>query len=477
MSRFMRSLLLGAAVTANAASANRALAQTTRDDRPTRMRGYLAAAATLGQLNGSVLVAENGRVLIDTAYGFANMELGVRNTPDTRFRVASITKQFTGMAIMMLAEEGRLAISDPISKWVDSLPAEWSGITIHQLLRHTSGISDYEEWFDGYTTQAYSDYMSQAHAPARIVRDAKLRPLDHEPGMKFRYSNSAYIMLGYIVERASGMTYDAFLRRRIYDPLDMMRSGMDRSAELVADRAQGYRFRPGTYPSAFFNGLRREDHQNAFYQLMEPPQGDAGLITTARDLYKWDQALYTERLVRKTALDSIFAPGIGRYGYGWFVGSGANGVTHEHSGGLPGFSSYIMRIPATRRTVIVLNNIERSGPISRDLAAILRGAPVATPRARRIVPNDPARDAARVGMYRNVAGDSVRVFVEDGGLNIHQPDRFRVELLSEGGADYFSPQLRGGVSFAEAGGRTTITVRDALGNTLIVAERSAPARP
>jgi CubicO group peptidase (beta-lactamase class C family) len=470
--------LLLSVVLCLATPAGHAFAQATSPDgRPARMREYLAAAAALGHLNGSVLVAENGRVLIDTAYGFANHELGVPNTPDTRFRVASITKQFTGMALMMLAEEGKLSLADPISKWVDSLPAAWSGLTVHQLLRHTSGISDYEEWFDGYTTQAYSDYMSQAHAPARIVRDAKSKPLDHQPGTAFRYSNSAYIVLGYIIERASGMPYDEFLRRRIHEPLGMTLSDQDRSELLITNRAQGYRFRPGAYPMAFFNGLRREDHHNAVYQLMEPPQADAALITTARDLYKWDQALYTERLVKRAALDSIFAPGIGNYGYGWFVATGVNGLTHEHSGGLPGYSAYIMRIPETRRTVIVLNNIEQSGPIHRDLAAILRGAPVATPRARRIVPNDTALDAGRVGMYRNAAGDSVRVFVENGSMGIHQPGRFRAGLLSEGGAEYFSPQLRGVVSFAESGRQTTVTVRDALGNVLIAAERSAPARP
>ena len=472
MVRFFAPLLFCVA----AAQPSTALAQAA-DERPARLREYLAAAATLGQVNGSVLVAEGGRVLIDTAYGFANLELGVRNTAQTRFRVASITKQFTGVALMMLAEEGKLSLGDPISKWMDSIPAAWNGLTIHQLLRHTSGISDYEEWFEGYTTQAYSDYMSQAHAPMRIVRDAKLKPLDHEPGTTFRYSNSAYIVLGYIVERASGMSYDAFLRQRIHEPLGMTQSDQDRSEILIADRAQGYRFRPGAYPTAFFNGLRREDYHNAVYQLMEPPQADAALITTARDLYKWDQALSTERLLRKASLDSIFTPGIGNYGYGWFVATGPNGLTHEHSGGLPGFSAYIMRIPATQRTVIVLNNIEQSGSIAQDLAAILRGAQVATPRARRIVPNDPALDATRAGMYRNAAGDSVRVFVENGIMGIHQPGQYRARMLSEGGADYFVPQLRGTVSFGGAGPRTTVTVRGALGNVLIMAERSATPGP
>ncbi len=397
------------------------------DQRPARMREYLAAAASLGHLNGSVLVAERGKVLIDTAYGFANMELGVRNTPNTRFRVASITKQFTGMAVMMLAEEGKLSIADSISMWVDSLPSSWRALTIHQLLRHTSGISDYEEWFDGYATQAYSDYMSQAHAPLRIMRDAMLKPLDHEPGTKFRYSNTAYIVLGTIVERGSGMPYDEFLRLRMLEPLGMTRSEQDRSERLIPDRAQGYRFRPGAYPVAFFNGLSRVDHYNAYYQLMEPPQADAGLITTARDLYKWDQALYGETPLKQASLDSIFSPGIGRYGYGWFIETGVNGRTHEHGGGLPGFSAYIMRMPETQRSVIVLNNIERSGPIERDLAAILRGAPVATPRARRIIANDTARG--------------------------------------------------GEVRFTEAAGRTTITVRDAVGVPLIIAERVSSGRP
>ncbi len=127
-----------------------------QDRRVPIMKQYLRAAATLGQLNGAVLVAEKGKLLIDTAYGFANMELGVRNTANTRFRVASVTKQFTAMAVVMLAEDGRLNLADPISKYLDSLPAQWNQITIHQMLRHTSGISDYEGWFDGYTTQAYS---------------------------------------------------------------------------------------------------------------------------------------------------------------------------------------------------------------------------------------------------------------------------------------------------------------------------------
>ncbi len=375
MKPFYRALLLALPMASAAVST-----ATAQDPRASRLRDYLTAAASQGWLNASVLVAEQGTILVDSAFGFANMELEVRNTPETRFRVASVTKQFTAMAVMMLAADGKLKIGDPISKYLDSLPASWNGITIHHLLRHTSGISDYEGWFGGYSTQAYSDYMSQEHAAERIMRDAKARPLDFEPGSKFHYSNSAYIALGFIIERASGMPYQDFLRTRIHEPLGMTLSSQDRSADLIPNRAQGYQLAEGVGPAEYADGLTRDEYRNAVYQLMEPPQADAGLITTARDLYKWDQALYTERLVPRAAIDSIFTPGIGDYGYGWFIRSGPDGVTYDHSGGLPGFSCYIRRIPGTHRTIIVLGNLGRMGRGSiNDIAAILRGEAVDSP--------------------------------------------------------------------------------------------------
>ena len=446
---------------------------TAQDPRADRLREYLTAAANLGHLNASVVIAEQGTVLADTAYGFANMELGVRNTPETRFRVASITKQFTAMAIAMLAEDGKLDIGDPISKYLDSLPPSWNGITIHHLLRHTSGISDYEEWFDGYTTQAYSDYMSQAHAPERIWRDAKARPLDHEPGTKFRYSNSAYIGLGFIVERASGMSYADFLRTRIHEPLGMTLSEQDRSEAIIANRAQGYQLRSGAFPRDYYNGLERGDYRNAVYQLMEPPQADAGLITTARDLYLWDQALYTEKLVRPPMLDSIFTPGIGDYGYGWFVRSGPDGITHDHSGGLPGFSAYIRRIPQTHRTIVVLGNFQRLGRTVGDVSAILRGDSVPLPRARKIIASDSAADARRAGMYRTVDGDSVHVFIDEASLVVDQPGGMRSVLFPESADDYFVVRINGTARFQESDDGMTLIIDDALGEEIVRAVRDA----
>ncbi|HWA16425.1 MAG TPA: serine hydrolase domain-containing protein [Gemmatimonadales bacterium] len=445
-----------------------------QDRRTPKLKAYLRAAAALGQLNGSVLVAENGKILVDSGYGFANMELGVRNTPLTRFRVASVTKQFSGMAAMMLAHDGKLALTDPITKYLDSIPAEWGTITVHDLLRHTSGISDYEEWFDGYNTQAYSDYMSQEHAAARIARDVRTRPLDFPPGSKFHYSNSAYILLGYVIERASGMAFEQFLQQRIMGPLGMTLSTQDRSEVQVANRAQGYRLRPGAMPWAYFKGLTKDDYLNGYYQLMEPPQADAGLITTTRDLYTWDQALYTERLVPKVLLDSIFTPGLGDYGYGWFIRRGPDGVTHEHSGGLPGFTCYIMRIPEHHRTIILLTNTDRLGRTVRDLASIMRGDSVAVPRSRQLLPNDSTVNAAFTGTYRMASGDSLQVIMDGSTLVGWWRDHWRVAFFREAGtaANYFAPNLGSTVRFRDGGEGKRVEITELVGNPLVRAVRA-----
>jgi CubicO group peptidase (beta-lactamase class C family) len=444
-----------------------------QDRRAAKLKRYLRAAAQLGQVNGSVLVAENGKILVDSGYGFANMELGVRNTPLTRFRVASVTKQFSAMAAVMLAHDGKLRLSDPISKYLDSLPADWDRITVHDLVRHTSGISDYEEWFDGYATQAYSDYMSQEHAAQRIARDARKKPLDFTPGSKFHYSNSAYILLGYVIERASGMKFDDFLQLRIMGPLGMTLSSQDRSEEQILNRAQGYRLRPGAAPRNLWKGLTRGDWLNAYYQLMEPPQADAGLITTTRDLYKWDQALYTEKLVPRMLLDSIFTPGLGDYGYGWFINKGPDGVTNEHSGGLPGFTCYIMRIPEHHRTIIFLTNTDRLGRTVRDLASIMRGDSVALPRRHNLLANDSTQNASLMGMYHLESGDSVQVAMDGTTLVGWWRDHWRAAFFPESSAttEFFAPGLGAMVRFRDSNQGKTIEVTELIGKPVLKAVR------
>lgn len=447
------------------------LAAQRRDPRIARMREYLRAAAELGHLSGSVLVADSGRILIDTAYGFANHDLGVRNTPDTRFRVASVTKQFTALAIMQLQEAGKLRVGDSIGRYLDSLPDEWRGITIHHLLRHVSGVSDYEEWFDGYITQAYSDYMAQAGAPARIVADARRKPLDFTPGSKFHYSNTGYILLGYIIERVSGEPYEQFLQHHILGPLGMTRSRQDWSDSIIDGRAEGYMLASGAYPIRYFRGLTRSDLVHAHYQLMAPPQADAGLLTTARDLYRWDQALYSERLVSRATLDSIFAPGLRGYGYGWFIQVEDGELIHSHTGGLPGFACIIMRFPARHGTIILLGNIQRMGRTARDLSQILHGRPYAVPRPRQLVPTDSTVHGRWVGQYRSAAGDSVQVQFEAGTMAVRWPEHFFGGMYPESERNFYLPGTQGTVRFIARGGTAEMVILDQEGREIFVGAR------
>lgn len=267
------------------------------------------------------------------------------------------------------------------------------------------------------------------------------------------------------------MSYEDFLRTRILEPLGMTHSRQDHSPEQLPGRAAGYQTRPGAYPVRYWNGMTRDNYVNAHYQLMLPPQGDAGLVTTARDLYLWDQALYTEKLVKKPMLDSIFTPGLGNYGYGWFITQGPDGVTYQHSGGLPGFTCYIMRIPESHRTIILLTNTDRLGSTVRDLAIIMRGQPVATPTARHLVAPDSARSAGFAGMYRAANGDSVEVSMNGTTLMAWWHDHLRTALFPESPRDYFSPLSGGVVSFSEKSGRMELVMLDGFGKEQIRAKR------
>jgi CubicO group peptidase (beta-lactamase class C family) len=269
------------------------------------------------------------------------------------------------------------------------------------------------------------------------------------------------------------MRYEDFLRTRIYEPLGMTHSSQDRSLELMPDRAVGYQGRHGSYPVAWWNGMTRANYVNAHYQLMLPPQGDAGLVTTARDLYRWDQALYTEKLVKRPMLDSIFTPGLGNYGYGWFINHGPDGVSYEHSGGLPGFTCYIMRIPATHRTIILLTNTDRLGPTVRDLARIMRGQPVATPTARHLIVPDSTRSAALVGIYRVAQGDSVVVERRGAVLIAGWGEHFRTALFPESARDYFAAGIGGTIRFQEQDGRMGLVVLDEFGKEMVRGEQRA----
>lgn len=329
-------------------------------DITSKVEKYLNVAVETGKFSGAILIARDGKVLMSKGYGLASRELNVPNTPQMKFRIGSLTKQFTAMAVMILQERGKLSVRDSVCKYVPDCPQGWAEITVHHLLTHTSGIQDLLSFPDFRQTMALPSPVAQT------VERFKNKPLDFKPGTKFKYSNSGYVLLGYIIERVSGQSYEAYLQENIFEPLKMSNSGNDHNDLIIKNRAAGYVKRDGAII-------------NAPYIDMSIPTGGGSLYSTVEDLFLWDQGLYTEKLVTKKSLAAMFTPyttadwGDGA-AYGWFIGKDKS--NHEYMGflgGINGFAAHIMRYPKEKALVVVLSNFSFAPvtDIESDLADIV----------------------------------------------------------------------------------------------------------
>ncbi len=311
---------------------------------------YLTRLMEKGVMNGSVLVAHNGMVF-DKGYGVADKEQHVPNIPQTRFRLGSVSKQFTAMAILMLQERGKLHVQDHICLYIPSCPSDWQPITIEQLLTHTSGIPDYTNLSDFAVT------WTQAVTVEQLIARFKDMPLEFAPGSTFRYSSSGYVLLGYIIERVSHMTYATFLQTYIFGPLAMHNTGYDTRFPSLPQHATGY-----------YAGYVKPDAYD-----MSVLYAAGALYSTVEDLYVWDQALAAHTLVSQSSLNAMFAlhvacPTTGPggcilhedrgYGYGWFIAQEPQGRLIYHVGRIDGFFAYNGFYPATNTDVVVLSNLE-----------------------------------------------------------------------------------------------------------------------
>jgi len=314
--------------------------------------------------SGVVLVARGGHVLFQKAYGMANREHDVRNKLDTKFRLGSVTKQFTAMAVMILVEREKLRLADPLCKYIENCPKAWAGVNVRHLLNHTSGIPAFTDFPDN------DHYERLPMTPLATIARFRDKPLEFVPGERFSYDDSGYLLLGYIVERASGERYEGFLRKNIYEPLGMLDSGYDHPWVILKDRASGYAKKDGQIV-------------NAMLMEMDQPLGGGSMYSTVGDLLRWDQALYTDKLVSRKSLEQMFTPYQGaypavrrweqglysrhRYGYGWFVTKWFSQNLIWHDGVINGFCSAILRYPEDRTLVIVLENMEPEGGRDPDL--------------------------------------------------------------------------------------------------------------
>jgi CubicO group peptidase (beta-lactamase class C family) len=299
----------------------------------------------------SVLVVRDGLPVFRHAYGLSNLETRTAATPATNYRLASMTKQFTAASILLLAEDGRLTLDDPVRKWLPSLPAAANGITLKHLLTHTSGLIDYEDLIPEGTTQQVHD------ADVLRLLEAENRTY-FAPGTQYRYSNSGYSLLALIVGRSSGKDFATFLRERIFKPLSMQNTvAFEQGISTVANRAYGY--------SLVNNSWKGTDQS-----LTSAVLGDGGIYSSIDDLAKWDAALYDNRLLRRESLRSAFAPATKtddpavQYGYGWRI----SGEALWHSGETMGFRNVIVRYPTHHLSVVVLTNRDEPEPYFLALA-------------------------------------------------------------------------------------------------------------
>lgn len=301
-----------------------------------------------GQFNGSALVANAGEVIYKKGFGSANREWGIANTPDTKFRLASVTKQFTAMVIVQLAAEGKLDLQAPISIYLPDYPQKAADqITIHHLLTHTSGIPNYTSF------PSYYENMAVAKSPEELVEMFADSTLSFTPGERFSYSNSGYTLLGIIAEKMTNKSLAKVVEMQILEPLGMKNTGFDDYKKVLEKRAMGY--------EKF--GL---SYKNSTFIDMSVAYAAGGLYSTVEDLHLWDQALYTDKLLPKKYRELIFQPHIpawgGAYGYGWSVSKHRKGNSDEkvetidHDGVINGFRSLILRIPSSQSSIILLAN-------------------------------------------------------------------------------------------------------------------------
>lgn len=314
-------------------------------DRTAEIDRLLTRYHELGQLNGSVLVAQGDTVVLARGYGLANMEWGVRNAPDTKFRLGSITKQFTSMLIMQLVAEGRLQTSTTLAEALPYYRKDSGGkVTLHHLLSHTSGIPSYTSHPDFRAKVSRNRYGTQEFVTTYCSGE-----LEFEPGSTYRYSNSGYFILGAVIEQVTGQPYELALKQRILDPVGMKDTGYDHWETVLPRRATGYE-RDGR---AF---------RTANYIDMSVPGAAGALYSTVEDLRRWDLALYGDTLLPAPLKAQMFTPVLERYAYGWGVrqapvGPGkASRTLIAHGGGIDGFTTLITRVIEDRTLIVTLNN-------------------------------------------------------------------------------------------------------------------------
>jgi CubicO group peptidase (beta-lactamase class C family) len=423
----IRTVILALALLVVAGCGQIGLGATPQPTMQQEMEAFVQVHLANGNFAGAVLVARGDEVLFQGGYGKADLELDVPNTPETVFRLGSLTKQFTAAAILQLQDQGRLSVNDTLDRYLPNAPHAGE-VTLAQLLSHSSGIPDPPGLAEGKG----GSNLRQAHTPDEIISLVAGQPLEFTPGSQYHYCNVCYLMLGRIIEIVSGQSYADYLAEHIFQPAGMTATGVDDASNIVPHRAAGYTWDGQTY-------------RNAEFVDMSNVGGAGVLYFTVGDMYKWDRALNTDALLSPAAREAFFTPTVSTgdglsYAYGWFIRETPEHTQALHSGGINGFVTFVIRDAATQLYVVVLSNVEHGAAedVAQGLVAIAYGEPYDIPGQIPVVEVDPAVLQKYAGNYQVSADLTFTITAEASHLFGQSPGGPKFEIFPTSETDFFA---------------------------------------
>ncbi len=386
--------------------------------------------ASSGRFMGSVLVARGSEILFSKGYGSANLEWNIPNSPQTKFRLGSVTKQFTAACILLLEERGKLTIDDPVKKHIPDAPAAWDKITLFHVLTHTSGIPS----FTGFPE--YASLKLSATTAENLVARFRDKPLDFQPGEKYSYSNSGYVLLGHLIEKISGQPYSKFVEENIFAPLGMKDSGYDSNPAVIPHRASGYT--PG-----------KNGPENAGFIHMSVPHAAGALYSTMEDLLRWEQGLFGGKLLSDASLRKMTTPFKNGYAFGLIVQEEKGRRVIQHGGGIEGFNTFLAYYPEEKMTVAALGNLNGNAPqqIVGRLAAVAHGEQVQLPTERKAISVSAAVLKHYVGVYELAPGIDISMTLKGEQLMTQVTGQPKFPLFAETETRFFLKVVDAQVDF------------------------------
>lgn len=409
------------------------------------MDTYLEAHRDTGRFMGTTMVMQQGNVVLSKGYGMANLEHQVPNTPATKFRIGSITKQFTAAMILQLQDQGVVDVQAPVTTYLPDYP-NGQAITLHHLLTHTAGIPNFTSLAD-HTAWKRSPQPLQA-----VVNRFRELPLEFAPGAQYRYSNSGYVLLTQVIETVTSQPYATYLQAHLLQPLGMSTTGYEHSLEVVERLANGYVF--------LGDGYQRAESVD-----MSIPQGAGGLYSTVGDLARWSQFLFgtdhrPSGILSDAAITAMLTPHVSMdqdithlfYGYGLIINQQVNHTHIGHSGGIDGFVTTLVNIPDQGIVIAVFSNVQTAEPesIARGLAAILQGRSYEMPVIPTAISIEAPAMARLVGTYQVTPEFQVTITIESGQLHIQGTGQPMIPLYAAATTEFFARILEFRITFTLA---------------------------